>query len=71
MYISSTLGTNDNDKANIHCEVLDRGNIFVRITFNKTVDDFNLFLTPEIADDLAWRLQTAVRHYESNASGDV
>lgn len=71
MYTSANFSVSDKDKVKIDVSKTEHGKIYVRIGSEDYSGDVNLFLTPDIADDLGWRIQTAVRHYESNASQDV
>jgi len=65
MYTDSTFSTNKDDLASdyrIHIDMTsDGGKMFIQLKSKNYNHSFNLFLSKDVADDLAWRIQSCLR----------
>jgi hypothetical protein len=65
MYSDSTFSTGQHDKASdyhIHIDMTAHGEkVFIQIKNKDYNNSLNLFLSKDVADDLAWRIQSCLR----------
>jgi hypothetical protein len=65
MYSDSTFSTSKDDKAsdyNVHIDMTsDGGKMFIQLKNKDYSHSLNLFLSKDVADDLAWRIQSCLR----------
>ena len=74
MYTDSTFSTSKDDLAtdyNVHIEMTsDSEKMFIQLKTKDYSHSFNLFLSKDVADDLAWRIQNVLRGKEFEATNE-